>query len=141
MWEVQNYSSLPPDDLYENKIDLTAKKAPALTPAVVTQSSSEMSKIDTPIDTTPAVNQSEFLAKRLQMNPPNNGCSLTRNAQFKNLINQQRMMKLQQQKKLAQKLNINKSLLLQLSKRIQEYGHGQKAMHGTLDKSTAWLAP
>ena len=27
--------SLPPDDLYENKIDLTAKKAPAPTPAVV----------------------------------------------------------------------------------------------------------
>jgi len=27
--------SLPPDDLYENKIDLTAKKAPAPTPAMV----------------------------------------------------------------------------------------------------------
>ncbi len=35
--------SLPPDDLYENKIDFTAKKAPAPTPAVVLPS---MSKIE-----------------------------------------------------------------------------------------------
>ena len=36
--------SLPPDDLYENKIDFTAKKAPAPTPAVVLPS---MTKMDT----------------------------------------------------------------------------------------------
>ena len=35
--------SLPPDELYENKIDFTAKKAPAPTPAVVLP---QMSKID-----------------------------------------------------------------------------------------------
>ena len=35
--------SLPPDELYENKIDFTAKKAPAPTPAVVLP---HMSKID-----------------------------------------------------------------------------------------------
>ena len=35
--------SLPPDDLYENKIDFTAKKAPAPTPAVVLPN---MSKIE-----------------------------------------------------------------------------------------------
>ena len=55
--------SLPPDDLYENKVDLTAKKAPAPTPDVVLPNLPalpEMSKIDTPIDTTPAVNQSEL---------------------------------------------------------------------------------
>ena len=55
--------SLPPDDLYENKIDLTAKKAPAPTPAVVLPNLPalpEMSKIDTPADTTPTVNQSEL---------------------------------------------------------------------------------
>lgn len=39
--------SLPPDDLYENKIDFTAKKAPAPTPAVVLPSMTKM-------DTTPA---------------------------------------------------------------------------------------
>jgi len=39
--------SLPPDDLYENKIDFTAKKAPAPTPAVVLPSMTKM-------DSTPA---------------------------------------------------------------------------------------
>ena len=55
--------SLPPDDLYENKIDLTTKKAPAPTPDVVLPNLSalpEMSKIDTPVDTNPAVNQPEL---------------------------------------------------------------------------------
>ena len=41
--------SLPPDELYENKIDFTAKKAPAPTPAVVLPN---MSKI-APASTTP----------------------------------------------------------------------------------------
>ncbi len=53
--------SLPSDDLYENKIDLTAKKAPAPTPAVVLPNLPElpeMSKTDTPVDTNPAANQS-----------------------------------------------------------------------------------
>ena len=36
-------ATLPPDDLYENKIDFTAKKAPAPTPAVVLPN---MSKIE-----------------------------------------------------------------------------------------------
>ena len=40
--------SLPPDDLYENKIDFTAKKAPAPTPAVVLPSMSKMESTPAP---------------------------------------------------------------------------------------------
>ena len=40
--------SLPPDELYENKIDFTAKKAPAPTPAVVLPSMSKMTSTPTP---------------------------------------------------------------------------------------------
>ena len=40
--------SLPPDDLYENKIDFTAKKAPAPTPAVVLPSMTKMDNTPAP---------------------------------------------------------------------------------------------
>ena len=44
--------SLPPDDLYENKIDFTAKKAPAPTPAVVLPNMSKIESTPAPSDVT-----------------------------------------------------------------------------------------
>ena len=47
--------SLPPDDLYENKIDLTAKKAPAPTPATVLPNLPDIPETTAPVEPTETV--------------------------------------------------------------------------------------
>lgn len=47
--------SLPPDDLYENKIDLTAKKAPAPTPATVLPNLPDIPDTSAPVEQTKSV--------------------------------------------------------------------------------------
>lgn len=47
--------SLPPDDLYENKVDLTAKKAPAPTPATVLPNLPDIPDTSAPVEQTKSV--------------------------------------------------------------------------------------
>lgn len=47
--------SLPPDDLYENKIDLTVKKAPAPTPATVLPNIPDIPETSVPVEQTVSV--------------------------------------------------------------------------------------
>ena len=47
--------SLPPDDLYENKIDLTVKKAPAPTPATVLPNLPDIPDTSAPVEQTKSV--------------------------------------------------------------------------------------
>ena len=47
--------SLPPDDLYENKIDLTVKKAPAPTPATVLPNLPDIPETSAPVEQTVSV--------------------------------------------------------------------------------------
>ena len=60
--------SLPPDDLYENKIDFTAKKAPAPTPAVVLPSMSKMESTPEPAAELPKP-VSEPIAQQVDSEP------------------------------------------------------------------------
>lgn len=60
--------SLPPDDLYENKIDFTAKKAPAPTPAVVLPSMTKMDSTPAPSVALPQP-VSEPVAQQVESEP------------------------------------------------------------------------
>ena len=54
--------SLPPDDLYENKIDLTAKKAPAPTPAMVLPNIPNIPDSPQPVAIPPVYKSEEVMA-------------------------------------------------------------------------------
>ena len=58
--------SLPPDDLYENKIDLTVKKAPAPTPATVLPNLPDIPGNSTPVEQTKSVDAPMTVAEVAQ---------------------------------------------------------------------------
>jgi len=62
--------SLPPDELYENKIDFTVKKAPAPTPAVVLPSMSKMESSPAPAAELPKP-VSEPITQQVESEPTN----------------------------------------------------------------------